>query len=172
MKRVILDTNIYEFLLRTFDDNQLNKISSMREFMFYGNRIVRKELRNIPKGNYGIFEKKIRKLRNALLNTYDLITKGRMIDINLRTDVIADKYFIAYRASGGNIPKEHIINDFLIVASASISGIDIVVSEDKKSMLSDQLVNSIKLVNGLELLRNPKFIYFGQFCREIRRHVL
>lgn len=171
MKRVILDTNIYEFMLREFDADAMYRIGLQKEFIIYGNEIIRKELRDVPREKTGIINKKLIKLRNALLGVYDILTKKHSLTTTPVIRLIAEKYYIAYRAAGGNISKDSIINDFIIVASASFNGLDLVVSEDSRSMMSDAAKNGYEIVNNLENLRTPNFIRFENFLKEIRRYV-
>ncbi len=142
MRRIILDTNIYEFMLKEMDAETLHTIAIQKEIIIYGNEIIRKELRNTPKEKIGLLGTKLIKLRTALLGVY-----------------------------GGNISKDKIINDLLIVSFASIKKLDIVISEDVRSMLSDAAKHAYAIVNEIENLRVPSFIRFDEFSKEIRRYV-
>lgn len=55
--------------------------------------------------------------------------------------------------------------NFLIVACASINELDIVVSEDNKTMLSEYAIRTYDTVNSLRSHRTPKFIHYEDFRR-------
>lgn len=171
MKRVILDTNIYEFMIKGMNTEALQRLASQREIIIYDNEIIRKELRDIPKEKIGLVDTKLRKLRNALLGVYDLLIGRHSYKITPEMYLVADKHYVAYRAAGGNISKDKIINDLLIVASAGLTQMDIVVSEDAKTMLSATAIKAYTIVNEVENLRTPNFIRFENFLKEIRRYV-
>lgn len=171
MKRVMLDTNVYEFMVKEIDIEALQRLAAQKEIVIYGNEVIRKELRDIPKKKIGLVDKKLRRLRSALLGVYDFVTGKRSYSITPKMHLIAEKYYIAYRAAGGSISKEKIMNDFLIVSSASVLRLDIVVSEDVTTMLSDAALRAYSIVNKVESVRTPNFIRFESFLKEIRRYV-
>ena len=79
MLRVIFDTNIYGMLiLEDKLDSVRKKISKDSNFVIYGFKPVRKELRETPK------KEKLGRLskRNLLLNLYDELTKKTVVLIN------------------------------------------------------------------------------------------
>ena len=104
-----------------------------------------------------------------MLSLYDTLAR-KTYTIDRNTQNLAEKYFVAYRSLGGSIGKEKIMNDFLIVASTALKNMDIVVSEDNKTMLNDFSIKSYNIVNKLEKRRMPGFIGFDDFKKEIRRH--
>ena len=81
---------------------------------------------------------------------------------------IAENYYKSYSEFGGSKPKESIIDDFRIVACASYHMIDIVVSSDEKSMLTENAVRAYKLVNSIAKKRTPNFIDFISFKNYLR----
>ncbi len=50
MRRILLDTNIYEFILKEIDREVLHNLVETGKIAIYGNDIVRKELRDLPRG--------------------------------------------------------------------------------------------------------------------------
>lgn len=168
MKRVMLDTNIYENILKYLDDAYLKKLVERKHLIIYGNAIIRKELREISVPKKVTINKRLRSLRIVLLNLYDILTGNHTYEISQEMLSLAEKYFVAYRASGGIKSKKEILNDFIIVASATIHDIDIVVSEDNKTILAEEALAAYKLVNTLDLKRTPKFIGFKEFTKELR----
>ncbi len=168
MKRVILDTNIYEFVLKEIDRDSLKKSIVAGDLIIYGNDIIRRELRDIPKYKLNYSGENIQNLRITLLSLYDLLVGKHHYMLNVDIEFLADKYSIAFRALGGKIPRNEILNDFLIVACASVNNLDLVVSEDRKTMLSEISINSYKSVNGLYRYKMPEFIRFEKFKKLLR----
>lgn len=165
MKRVLFDTNIYEFILRYLDEAYIRKVVEGKIVLVYGNSIIRKELRNIPKGKKEIVGKELKNLRITLLSLYDLITSKHSYEITEDMKNLAERYFVVYKTLGGLRQKADVIKDFVIVACATIHGLDIVVSEDNKTMRSKEAVEAYEAVNNLECRRTPDFIGFEKFKR-------
>lgn len=166
MLRVLLDTSVYGELI--LDLETLKKVSnkvSKHELVIYGNKIIRGELRDTPK--------KIRlgkkKKRILLLNLYDDLIKRTKheIPIGKVTEVLAKEYFLRYKKLGGNLGAKELKNDFMIVASASLKELDIVVSHDTKSMLSDISKRAYNLINKENGLRDPSFIDYKEYKRKL-----
>lgn len=67
--RVLFDTNIYGQLAENVDSRQFISLLEKNNILVCGSVIVRKELRNIPKGHV-IGKAKLRKLA---LNAYDAL---------------------------------------------------------------------------------------------------
>lgn len=169
MKRVIVDTNVYELMLKSIDRHMLESAISKRNIIFYGNSIIRKELRGIPKIRKELIEGRARSLRNLLLQIYDFTVGGHNITVTSQMEEFAEKYAIVYKALGGFASKEEIMSDFKIVACASISKLDLLISEDERTMLSETAVKSYESVNRLFGLRTPKFIKFKELKQELGR---
>lgn len=168
MKKIIFDTSVYGKIIelheRELIEGQLKKSS----IVVYGNKLIRAELRDTPKKVKITEEEKLRNLRIYLLTLYDEIVKNHNLDITEKTNNIAQAYYIAYKEFSGSKSKDDIINDFIIVASASLNNLDIVISEDKKSMLSTQAKKAYKLVNTLMKLNNPLFMFYNEFKNYLR----
>ena len=168
MKRIMIDTSIYEFVLKYIEKSVLEVILLQKRMIFYGNGIIRKELREIPKSKKDIVYGNVRGLRSALLQLYDLIVGKHHCQITKQMEELADKYFTVYRTLGGFAAKKEIINDFRIVACASLNNLDILVSEDTRTMLSEISINSYKTVNQLFGFKTPNFIKFNEFRNKLR----
>jgi len=167
MKRILFDTSVYgELVIEPEIVKILRKLDKSKEIVFYGTRLVRNELRDTPK------EKRIKngKLRLLMLELYDsLVSKdNRELKITDLIEVIANEYFLAYKKARGGFSHDAIINDFRIVACASLHSLDIVVSHDKKSMLSEKSIQAYKKINAKFQLRNPDFKNYGKFKYEIK----
>lgn len=81
---------------------------------------------------------------------------------------IADNYYKTYRSFGGSKSKNIMMNDFLIVACASKNNLDIVVSNDNITMLTENAVRAYNNINELIGLKTPKFINYKDFKEIIK----
>ena len=156
MLRVIFDTNVYGLLITEKKIASIrNRIISDKEFKICGFPLIRKELRDTPK------EERLGKLskRNLMLSLYDELTKGKYLQSSIKLNKLALKFYNAYRKNGGirNWNKTNINVDFTIVACACYYGLDIVISDDKKTMLSKPAMKSYKHICLKENLRLPYF---------------
>ena len=157
--RVLLDTNIYGYVIE-FDLDLVQRITSCNRIVVYGNTVIRKELRDTPK------EKKTETMqgyRMLLLNNFDLIAGKHVISVTKETEELAKEYFKEFKGTRGIQSWQRIKNDFLIVASAALKNLDIVVSEDNKTMLSKKAVDSYQVVNGKHFIRTPTFFDYKNF---------
>ena len=156
MLRVIFDTNIYGLLIKEKNISVIEqKIVEDKEFVVYGYQPIRKELRDTPKSE------KLGKLktRNLLLNLYDELTKGRYLKDSIQINALALKFYNSYRSFGGirNWKETNIDIDFTIVACASIYKLDIIISDDSKTMLSKSARKAFRHITIKEGLWNPNF---------------
>ena len=158
MKKVIFDTNIYGNIIID-EKSELSK-NKLNQFIIYGNKVIKNELRNAPKKK----DKYSKNLRMDLLRLYDDLVKH---DLKITKEVIelAENYYRIYKEFKGYIQYKKIINDFIIVACASLYKLDIVISSDEKSMLSINAVRAYNIVNEIKKLRTPDFINYEKFKR-------
>lgn len=167
MKKLLFDTNIYGEMVV---DPKIEQVKNgfekcKKQILIYGIRnIIRKELRQTPKDS--LIEGK--KLRSNMLGLYDLFTMNHDLSLTEEYKKLADDYYKEYRKVGGSKSKETMSNDLLIVACASSKDMDIVVSEDEKTMLTENAVKAYKLVNDINNKRTPKFIGYNEFKSELR----
>lgn len=115
-----------------------------KDFIVYGFSLIRKELRATSKT----------KLYNgmnllvALLSLYDEFVRDKTLTVEeMELRKIAEAYYMAYRKIGGNYPEEELMADYLIVACAALKGMDLVVSNDHATMLSDYSLTAYSLVH-------------------------
>ena len=165
MKRIILDTNIYGLILK--DPERLEVVELMKtksKMTIYGFKVIRNELRDVPK----LIKVQQRSLRIDLLNLYDSIVEDHLLDFNAQVTKIAENYYKAFREFGGTKSKEEIIDDFMIVSAASLNNLDIVVSNDEKSMSNESALRAYNLINSVLNKRTPKFIMYNQFKNLLR----
>jgi len=133
--------------------------------LIYGvKEIIRKELRATPKDSK-VGEKK---LRSNLLGLYDIFTRSHELSLAEEHKKLADDYYKAYRELGGSKPKDSILNDLIIVACASSTEMDVVVSEDEKTMLTENAIKAYNFVNNINKKRTPKVIGYTEFKYELR----
>lgn len=161
MNKLLLDTNIYGLLVIDSERRTVHKKIHASPHFFFGFDIIRKELRRTPKNL--IFQDK--NLRIDLLSLYDDVVK-KTYPTDQEIELLAEDYWKAYHEIGGRIPRNEIINDFLIVACATIKQLDIVVSEDKHSLLAEYPLQVYSLVNERQGLRTPQGISY-QRLKEI-----
>ncbi len=171
MKRVLLDTNIYGEIIDKKDEELVKAAlnSSRKELLVYGCETVRKELRATGKKKMlPVKATGIKKLRIAPLLLYDFITASRSIQIDKKIEETAFDYLKVYKEITGK-SDEKLMNDFLIVASATLKGLDIVYSEDNKTMCSPNARKACAIVNALRDLKTPEFESYMKFIRDLKR---
>ena len=168
MHRILLDTSVYGKLATEKDI--LDKIRQQRElhkFVIYGSSLIRNELRATPKTKV----QGARKLRILLLEIYDtFITKqNHILAFNKLIETLSEDYFKEYRKHKGHLSQDALRNDFIIIATATIYHLDIVVSDDENTMLSEVAVKSFRAVNKRYGLPDPLFRSYTQFKTELMR---
>ena len=169
MKRELLDSNIYAKIIEKMEvDFVLNNLPKSN-IIVYGSDIIRKELRDTPKEKIMIAENKKKKIRILLLNLYDFIVKNHQLKTTNAVKELAEAYYIAYKKLGGFKVRVEIINDFMIVATATINKLEVVYSEDNKTMLNEQAIKSYELINSIKKLNTPKFKSYEEFKNEISK---
>lgn len=167
MKRVLLDTNVYGVLIleRKTAMELLGLIPA--EIIIYGSEVIRAELREVSKRE----KVEDRSKRLLLLNLYDSLTQKE--DRTYRTtppiEILALQYFDDYFKNKGKKTYEEIRKDFLIIATASIHGLDIVASNDTKTMLSGEAKKAYENVNEKNQLHIPELLNYEEFKSMLRR---
>jgi hypothetical protein len=165
MLRVIFDTNIYGRLAIEPDGKKIeDRILSEKDFIVYGYSPIRKELRKIPKTT-----KLSRRNRILLLNLYDKITDNHLLPSSTKVNHLAKKYFDYYHQSGGGYAWHSSIKyDFMIVACASIHGLDIIYSADNKTMTNKTALKSYDHINLRAYYRTPRFLKYEKLIEQFR----
>lgn len=163
-----MDTSVYGKLV---DDTLLFALilegKQNHEFVIYGMDIIRKELRATPRTI--LTQAKNKKVRIFSLSLYDsLITKdNHHLRMNDLIQLLALRYAQEYKRQGGNVGAFELENDFLLVASATIYQLDIVVSDDRRTMLGDSAQYAYKNINKNMGLRNPTYLLYDSFRTKI-----
>ncbi len=167
MLRVIFDTNVYGHLLNEHDADEItDKIKTDRDFIVYGYSEIRTEIRDIPKLN-----KLSKKVRLVLLSLYDDLTDGHIFKNSIRINSLARRYYDYYRNLGGMYGWDTNIRiDFMIVACASINGLDVVYSNDAKTLLAKSSIKSYHHINLKENLRTPNLLKYKDLLTKYRTY--
>mgnify|MGYP001580852299 CR=1 FL=1 len=167
MKRIILDTSVYGELIKEADVVSTLARLVPADYVVYGTRIIRNELRDIAK------EARIegKSKRNLLLRVYDSLVKKDHHDLDIipLIEIIASEFYKKYREDGGAKSLKEMINDLRIVACAAFYNLDVVVSNDEKSMLSEHALAAYRKVCKEFSLHIPEFIPYRKF-REMIIH--
>lgn len=161
MKRVLLDTSVYgELVMETDVAEALVKLVPDK-YVVYGTRIIRNELRDISK------EAKLegKSKRNLLLRLYDSFVKKEHHDLAIQPiiEIISSEFYRKYRACGGSKGLREMMNDLRIVACASFNSLDIVVSNDERSMLSKEALRAYSVVCKEFGITLPDFVPYRKF---------
>ena len=165
MLRVIFDTNIYGLLLKEKDADELESgIINDKEFIVYGYKPIRQEIRDIPK-----ITKLSKKTRILLLNLYDRVTSNHFLENSIKITELARKYYDYYRNSGGIYGWDTSIRiDFMIVACASFHGLDVIYSDDNKTLLGKPALKAYRHINLKENFRTPSFLKYTDLLFKLR----
>ena len=167
-KKVILDTSVYGRLVS--DEITLHHLKEEQEthhFIIYGTKVIRSELRKTPRST--TLEGK--KLRILLLGIYDSLVKKDHHDLiyNKLIETLSQDYFKAYKKEGGSLSSQQMKNDLIIIATATIYQLDVVISDDQRSMFSDKAISAYSIVNKEYGLKNPAFKAYSIFKEELSR---
>ncbi len=149
--RVLLDTSSYDRYLATIDFDRLVRAVETRRAIIYGFKIVRDELRAVPT------TKKIgtKSLRMEILRTYDQLIGEHFYPNTAIIEQLATEYYQEYR---GNETSNEMRNDFQIVACATIHQLDILVTQDRRTMISEDARRAYEIANRKNKLETPAFL--------------
>ena len=166
MKRILLDTNVYGRLLE--DKSFLRDFIMLVpcSFIVYGSSLVRKELRDLS-ANAKIEGKNKRIL---LLTIYDSLIRKENHSLHV-TDVIiliAHKYFEEYKKNEGNLSLHEMLPDFTLIALASVHALDLVVSDDTRTMVSESAKKAYYTINQKYQFRTPSLYTYNKFKEYVK----
>ena len=164
----ILDTNVYGELLIDIDREELTKkIRTNKSYFVYGINVVEGELSKTPI----TIKYKGKPARKLLIGLFELLS-DEILTVTPLTKHLAEDYFKRYKelAKSGKykIIKEKygeksLRIDFQIIAIASIKAIDVVVSSDTRTMLSQLARDVYAHINKINGLRTPELIEYKNF---------
>jgi hypothetical protein len=162
--RIILDTSIYGKIIEDrLEDEIIEKaVIHKHDMIIYGIRIVRNEIRAAPKHSRDRYD-----LRLALLRLYDALTEGHELGIKPLANTLASLYYKQYRKNGGSVSWDKMKNDMTIIAEATLSKLDVVVSDDNKTMLVVAAKDAYFTVNKEHNLITPNFIGYSEFKKKL-----
>ena len=171
-KTYILDTNIYGELLIDEDSKIIiRELKKDNSIYVYGLDVIGHELEDAPitikfKGEF---------LRDAVLSIYKTIVNEELKLYPL-ADYIASEYYKKFTELRESVKYREVISpkirkftekdlrvDLQIIAMASLKEIDVVVSTDKRTMLSGIAEETYNLVNKLNGLRSPRLLKYSDF---------
>lgn len=155
----MLDTNVYGVLVEPRKEELTRKMTEKSTILFYGYDVIRTELRATSKARIVG-----QNLRIELLLLYDKLVGCHAFQTNTKIAGIATEYALNYR---GGISQRLLANDFLIVACASVHQLDIVVSEDRHSLLSPLAMSAYAAVNEKHRLPMPTFYSLEEFEKRL-----
>ena len=90
-----------------------------------------------------------------MLTVYDRIVGRHSLPVSDLASYLAIQYLNEYK---GSQSREKMLDDFIIVAVASLEKLDIVCTEDNKTMASKDSVIAYKKINDKNGLRTPSLI--------------
>lgn len=165
MKRILFDTSVYGRLIYELEILEKIKEKYKEKFVIYGCSTIRKELKETPK--HIIHGKK--RVQIELLNIYDsfIIKENHNLKYNELVETLARDYFKKYKKNDGALSQDTIKNDLIIVATATIYQLDIIISRDKRSMLSTSAINAYKEVNKIYGLKDPEWREYEDFKKNL-----
>lgn len=148
MITALLDTNIYGRFVEERQEGLAlaNKVKQDSNFMVHNFKLIRNELRKAPK----------------MLTIYDKLVANRVIEETNEIKELAHEYFKVYKENGGNQGQHKMMNDFKIVACATILNCDLVVTEDQRTLLNPIAIKAYRHVNLKINKRMPTFFRYNE----------
>lgn len=159
----LLDSNIYGLIIAGKELHLLHSmlVNNKSSFRIYGFSVIRKELKKAPRVNVGGVN-----IQASLLRAYSSFIV-REYDLDEKIGSLAEEYYLQYKKDGGGFTKEKLLNDFLIVACASLKAVHIVVSEDNSTMLNEIALKSYQKTNKEKDINRPVFIGYNEFRKRL-----
>ncbi len=149
MVSVLIDSSTYGKIIedQKFGEDLVKEIlKNKNKFIVHNFRVIRNELRRAPK---------------PVLNIYNQIVSKRIIQDSKKIKDLAQKYHKEYKKNGGGKGKRKMLNDFKIVACASIKNCDLVFSDDESSLKHKNSIKAYREVNLKEGYRTPTFYSYS-----------
>ena len=163
MLRLILDTNIYSFIA---EDKKVKEITTRmkdnRDLKVYGYKLIKEEIKSIPKKK----QFQDHKYRTLLINLYNNLIKEQYNESSNITK-LAELYYKEFQKLSGKRSFNDLRVDFEIVACATIHNLDVIVSSDEKTLKGNIALQAYKNVNVRNKLRMPTFYNFEDLKKAI-----
>jgi len=173
-KTYILDTNVYgELLIEKNSEELIENICKDDSVYIYGLDVIEKELKETPVEA----KHKNKLIKELVINIYESIIKEELKLVPIAKYIASEYYkkFDELRKSGKyhktlspkieKYKEEDLSVDFQIIAIASLRNIDIVVSTDKRTILSEIAEDTYQRTNKLNGLRTPELVKYSEFKR-------
>lgn len=152
MITAILNTNIYGLIFadKIYGIELVQRIKHDSNLLIHNFKLIRNELRGAP----------------AILPIYDKIVAKRNIEETKSIRDLAHKYFEVYKLNNGVQGQKRMMNDFKIVACATILNCDLVVTQDQRTLLNPTSIKSYRYVNLKMNKRTPTFYRYEDLKRK------
>lgn len=165
--RVIFDTSVYGKLIERFpkEVETLQLHALLRKMcVIYSCNTIRKELRAAPR----LPTTTGKDLRLTLLRLHDTIIRKQFL-VNTHIVELTEHYFKKAKELGDVKVKSWstMNHDLTILASATVHGMDVIVSNDLKTMLGPFIMNAVKEINEMFGLSTPRFIPYETFEKKL-----
>jgi|SRR3989344_4198216 len=163
MLRLIFDTNVYSSIAKDKNFNKIvEKIKDEKEIRIYGYKVIKEEIKDIPKS----IKYENHKLRTFLINLYyDIIKEQYPETSNIKK--LTEIYYKEFKKLGGKRSFTDLKIDFEIVACASIHKLDLIISGDEKTLKGNIALKAYNEVNLRNLLRTPYFYSYEDLKKKI-----
>ena len=168
----ILDTNVYgELLIEPNSQDIIKEIKEDKTTYIFGIDIIENELKESPVG----IRIRRKPLRDMVIAIYETIVDEKLKLFQL-AKYLASDYFEEYdklRKSGRyyklidsktkKYTEDDLRVDFQIIAMASLKQVDVVVSTDRRTILSSLAEDTYNKVNKLNGLKTPRLVKYSNF---------
>lgn len=143
MANVVIDSCTYGKIVKDKKwETLVENIINDKSFVVFNFKIIKDELRKAPK---------------QVLIIYDQIVSTNLIKDSRKISRLAEDYYKQYKINSGGKGKKKIINDFKIVACASIKNCDLLFSDDEHTLKCNNALESYKIINLKRNYRTPTF---------------
>ena len=148
MTNVIIDSSTYGNIIKDKESWEVvvNGIINDPNFIVLNFKIIRDELRKAP---------------SQALKIYDQIVSNKLIPDSKQISNLAEEYYKEYKNNKGGQGKKNIINDFKIVACASIKNCNLLVSDDERTLKCSNAIKAYNFINLRHNFRTPTFYAYS-----------
>ncbi|MBI4162164.1 MAG: hypothetical protein HY513_00645 [Candidatus Aenigmarchaeota archaeon] len=150
---ILIDTSVY---ISALTDQELENVLSeaSKKSLIMSSEVIDREIKkavnHLRATNRKTDSEKLRELYDASI--------GGTIKLTDRVLSIADKYSDIVKEKFGKDKAKEMEDDLRIVASASIAGLKLIGTFNRKTMASDDIVEIYRNVNNSSKLKTPEFI--------------
>ena len=157
-ERILFDTSVYGKLIGEFpiEAKSFHLHSTLRKrFIVYSCNVIRAELRRAPQ----LPTPTGADLRRSLLHLHDTIVRNQF-SIDKEVDALAIAYFKRAKDIGSVKVQswDSMQNDLSILACATLQRLDVVFTNDLRTMLGRYVVSAVREVNQARGLTSPSLL--------------